>query len=299
MYIRYPHLERLGHQETDGLLFGDVHVMPKIDGSNASVWFENGQVCCGSRNRNLSREDGDNQGFKAYITSPEQVEKYRKFFINFPHLTLFGEWLIKHTLNTYRDEAWKRFWIFDVYNRETQKFEPYDYYSEDLNNFQLDVIPPLVVINNPSIEKVEKYLHTNTFLIQDGKGVGEGIVCKNYYWTNSYGRQIWGKIVRNEFKEANRTTFGHAVINGEFQIEVAIVEKYVTEVLVNKERAKIEQETTSRHTLIPRLLNTVYYSLIKEETWNWVKEYKNPTINFKKLQQCSFNKTKEICKDLF
>ena len=31
-----------------------------------------------------------------------------------PTHRLFGEWLIPHRLRTYRDDAWKRFYVFDV-----------------------------------------------------------------------------------------------------------------------------------------------------------------------------------------
>lgn len=36
MFIKYQHLERLGNQETNGILDGEVYVFPKIDGTNAS-----------------------------------------------------------------------------------------------------------------------------------------------------------------------------------------------------------------------------------------------------------------------
>ena len=41
------------------------------------------------------------------------------------------------------------------------------------------------------------------------------------------------------------------------------------------------------------------YEIIKEECWNFVKENKNPTINFKTLQHFVFAKVRERLPNLF
>ena len=50
---------------------------------------------------------------------------------------------------------------------------------------------------------------------------------------------------------------------------------------------------------IPRLLNTVYYELIREESWNFIKKNKNPIINYKILQKFVIKKVKQIKSNLF
>ncbi len=301
MYIKFPHLERLGHQETDEILNGEVFIFSKIDGTNGSCWLENGKIHCGSRNVNLKDDENpnDNQGFKNYLYSKEMQEKLLTFFSKHPNHTLFGEWMKPHSLKTYRPEAWDKFWIFDILNRETGRFIPYTNYADMLTELNLDFIPPMISINNPSEEQVKSYVEKNTFLIKDGEGLGEGVVIKNYSWRNQYGRQVWAKVVRNEFRELNQKVFGVPSITGSFQVEVAIAEKYVTQYLVNKTRAKIEEETKERRSLIPRLLNQTYYDIIREELWSALKEFNNPTINFKKLQQACFNQIKKNSEDLF
>ena len=62
---------------------------------------------------------------------------------------------------------------------------------------------------------------------------------------------------------------------------------------VEKEKAKIENDCGWASKQIPRLLNTVYYCLISEESWNFVKENKNPIIDFRRLHSLSIQKTKE------
>ena len=69
-FRRYDHLERLGHPEVHDIDVGLIHVFPKLDGSNASVWSDGVDVLCGSRNRTLS-EDKDNHGFHAWVQSED------------------------------------------------------------------------------------------------------------------------------------------------------------------------------------------------------------------------------------
>ena len=50
---------------------------------------------------------------------------------------------------------------------------------------------------------------------------------------------------------------------------------------------------------IPRLLMTVFYDLVNEETWNIVKEFKQPTIDFKRLYGLTVLRTKELKPEVF
>ena len=51
--------------------------------------------------------------------------------------------------------------------------------------------------------------------------------------------------------------------------------------------------------MIPRLLNVIYYEIVKEESWNFVKENRNPTINFKTLQHFVFAKVRDRLPNVF
>jgi hypothetical protein len=292
-FKKYQHIERLNTTETDGITLGECYVFPKIDGTNASVWLkDNEEIGCGSRNRVLSL-DNDNQGFMAWALNNNEIKAFLK---DNPRLRLYGEWLVPHTLKTYYETAWRNFYIFDVQNNEG-RYLSYPVYSELLSNYGIEFIPPICKIENPTEERLYQYLDENKYLVQDGKGVGEGIVIKNYDYKNKFGRQIWAKIVRNEFK-ANHSK-DVRVVKDKKQVEFEITEKYVTKVLVEKEYAKIVNEAGWSSRMIPRLLNTVYYSLVKEESWNFVKEHKNPKIDFKRLVNLTFAKVKELKPKLF
>ncbi|MEI6297833.1 MAG: RNA ligase family protein, partial [bacterium] len=269
-FIKYQHVERFGTVETNGIDNGMCYVFPKIDGTNAQLWWCN-VLCAGSRNRQLEL-DNDNQGFMEWAASQENIYA---FFRAYPHLRLFGEWLVPHTLNTYQKTAWRKFYVFDVMLGEY--YMSYDVYKPMLDEFDIEYIPPICRVENPGYDRLVAQLEKNGYLIEDGQGTGEGVVIKNYEYRNKFGRQTWAKIVKNEFKAA------HAKVKvtelSEIKIiEQAIVDKYVTQSLCEKEHAKINNETGWSSKNILQLLNVVYYCLITEESWNFIKEHKRPVI---------------------
>jgi hypothetical protein len=293
-FLKYQHLERYGNTEVEGIEVGTCYVFPKLDGTNGSVWWDDG-VKAGSRNRELTL-DNDNAGFMNAMVVDKAITC---FFDNTKNVVLYGEWLVPHTLKTYNDDAWRKFYVFDVYDRNKERLLSYDEYSEWLVAVGLNVIAPIAIIKNGSIDHFTECLSKAHYLVKDGEGSGEGVVIKNYDYKNKYGRQTWAKIVTNEFKAKHHTEMGAPVIGGEI-VEEKIAAKYVTQALVDKVEAKIVNEMegwSSKY--IPRLIHTVYYDLVTEETWNFVKEFKNPKVDFKVLSHYVTAKIKELKKELF
>lgn len=298
MFIKYQHVERFGNEEVLNIELGLCYIFPKIDGTNASVWVENGEIKAGSRTRELSL-DKDNAGFLEAISKDDRIKAY---LTEHPEHRLYGEWLVPHSLKTYRADTWKKFYIFDVciIDGEDVEYLTYETYKPFLEAHNLDYIPCIAKIKQGSYEQFVNWLEKNNYLIEDGKGNGEGIVIKNYDFYNKYKRQTWAKIVTSEFKEKHAKEMGATEVNGAKMIEEEIVSKYVTPTLVDKTFAKIKTEKdgwTSKY--IPELLNRVYYDLITEESWNIVKDFKKPTINFKTLTAFTTNKIKEVKPELF
>jgi hypothetical protein len=296
-FRKYQHLERLGTSEVQGIELGDCYVFPKIDGTNASVWLHNGEVQAGSRTRHLSL-DKDNAGFYEWASKSEAI---RDYLVANPTHRLFGEWLVPHSLKTYRETAWRDFYVFDVTEDVGEEFRylRYEEYKPLLELHGVNYIPPISIIKNGSYENFVNELSKNIFLIEDGKGAGEGVVIKNYDFVNRFGRTTWAKIVTSEFKEKHSKQMGPSILNANKLVEEEIAEKFVTSALVDKEFAKIESVDGWSSKLIPKLLNVVYYSLVKEDAWEFVKEHKNPTIDFRRLQHFVFNKVKEKKPELF
>lgn len=306
-FKKYQHLERFGTTEVKQIELGTCHIFPKLDGTNASVWLdENGEIQAGSRKRHLSLES-DNAGFYAWVKEQKNLLEYLK---ENPTHRLYGEWLVPHSLKTYREDAWKKFYVFDVaVDKEDSEilhdgddkvnYLSYDEYSTKLEEKGIDYIVPICTIKNASYEQLVNQLIKNVFLIEDGKGVGEGIVIKNYEFKNSFNRQVWAKIVTTEFKEKHSKAMGHSEIKGKKLIEEKIADEFVTQALCDKVYAKIENEGGFTSKRIPQLLNVVYYDVVREDAWNFVKKYKNPSINFGTLQHFVFAKVRTNLPHLF
>ena len=300
-YKKYQHVCRIGTSDVGGLLNGEVYVFSKIDGTNGTLFLGDDRlVHSGSRRRELS-DFQDNQGFYGKFHNDQRFIDY---FAKHPTHRLFGEYLKPHTLKTYKDDAWNKFYVFDVCiddseNEEKVKYLSYEEYKPLLEEFGIDYIPLIKKLNNPTQEDLEELLKDNTFLIQENLGVGEGLVIKRYDFVNRYGRTTWGKLIADEYIE--RQQIKCATKQNDLPIEKRIINEYFSEAVVEKEYSKIlnENPEIEKGILIPRLLNVCFYTLVTEESWNFVKQFKNPTVDFKKLRNEVVNKIKKVKPDLF
>ena len=307
-FKEYQHVVKMDDSEVEGLLVGKCYIFPKIDGTNASVWLDKTQpdfdIQAGSRRRHLSAGN-DNAGFMLHVIANK---RYTEFFNKNPQFRLYGEWLVPHTMKTYRDDAWRKFYVFDVtyYDKDMgdEIYVPYDDYKKTLDEFGIEYIPPLRVISDPSHEDLTRCTKLNTYLLKEDSGIGEGIVVKNYEFVNKYGRIKWGKIVTNEFKDSNYKEMG-APERTNHLIEKELVDKFFDQTVVDKLFANIliENDTTTfNNKFIPRLLEQSYHDFVTEEIWKMVKyvqKEKIRGIDFKNLKQHTLNKVKGFYPHLF
>lgn len=295
-FIRYQHIERLGKREVDGILDGLCYIFPKLDGTNGSIWVANGDPAgefqFGSRNKHL--KGTDNHGFRTSIMkNQELLKRLNDYFGLHPDTRLFGEWMVPHTVTGYRDEVWRRFWVFDV-GLDTGnglRYLPYRTYQPWLNWAGLDYIPTEAVVDHPSMSDLILRRDNNTWMMKEGE-VGEGIVIKRYDFVNRYDATVWAKLVRGDYNPRNKAPKPKPFKD----VEQAVVERYLTPALIRKEFAKIEDWNKKK---IPELIGRVFHVLINEEIWDIVKRYKNPIIDFKKLKRKTVNKIREVMPDLF
>lgn len=294
MLIKYTHLERFGTDEVDGINLGECHIFPKIDGTNASVWLEDGSVACGSRNRQITPDD-DNQGFATWASTDAKIEALVR---SHPTLRFFGEWLVPHSLKTYREDAWRKFYIFDVID-ESGEFLHYDTYSAICKAAGVEFIPCMLKITNATYEALVKATENNRYLLQENSGVGEGVVVKQYGFKNRFGRTTWAKLITNTFKDKHIAEMGGSVVALRM-VEESIADEFVTEHLVEKIVAKIRNEQGSFSARsIPHLLGMAYHDLVTEELWQVVKQHKNPKIDFKTLHHFTVARVKALKPELF
>lgn len=294
-FKKYQHLERFGTDEVLNIHLGECYIFPKIDGTNASLWWDNG-LQAGSRQRHLTI-DNDNAGFYAWAL---QQTLFADFFKENHDIVLYGEWLVPHSLKTYRQDAWRKFYVFDVMNYSTGVFLPYSQYKTLLDQYGIEYIPPLSICINGDYERFVKHLEGNNYLIEDGKGNGEGVVIKNYSYQNKYGRTTWAKIVTSEFREKHAKEMGAPNAEMKAPIEQTIVNEFVTSALCEKvyDKIRVANDGFSSKN-IPQLLQTVFYDLVKEDAWTFVKKHKNPTVDFSALQHLTFRKVKELLPNIF
>lgn len=281
MFKKYIHVERLGNSEVENIHLGICYIYPKLDGANGSIWFEDGEIKCASRNNVLS-EDKDNAGFYKYVQTHK--ENLLKYFTMCPEDILYGEWLVPHNIKHYKEDAWRKFYVFDVFNKTENKFlRPLIWELLIKKIAQLPVVEIHTCLPNPTIEQLDEARKTCKFLIEE-EGYSEGIVIKNYDFVNKYGRTAWAKVIHEDFSHKKEKL--KRLRNAE-DVENKITIEYCTKEFVLKELAKIELETGGwDRKLIPRVISTVVSTLIKEEMWDIIKKYKNPTVDFSILFKC-------------
>lgn len=306
MFVPYMHLEKYGTDDTEGLCneLDYMYIFPKLDGTNASIWFspESNSVKFGSRRRKISLAS-DNRGFCEKILNSERHQDLSSFLSGHSNLIFYGEWLVKHTLKTYLDSAWEHFYVFDVFDRKTNSYLSYDQYKPLVDimstiDSTFVLVPPLAVAKKLSSANIEKVLANNFYMMKEGE-VGEGVVIKRYGFVNKYGRTVWAKIVRTEFTAKHVAGMGPRVINSADSLEEKIVSKFFSEHLVLKTKAKILSKhqvagDTLPNRLIPETLMTIWHDFVCEELWGITKAYKNPTINFKQLNKLCYAEAKKI-----
>jgi len=296
-FKKYQHVERLENEEVAGLLEGTVYLFAKLDGTNASIWTQDGHIKLGSRNREVTAE-ADNQGFYAWFHDggPSQLALSELLKAN-PSLVVYGEWLVPHTFKGYYDTAWRRFWAFDVFDTAQGRYLAYEEYSELFDRYGLDCyVPCAAKLENPTAREVgEHAADASKFLVRDNMP-GEGVVVKRYDFVNQWGNVKWGKVVLSEFLEHKKKTKTVRVAEGE-TLERAMVEDFLTEAMVDKTIAKIcaEHGTGWRQEYIGQLLGTVWHEFFVEELWNAVKKHKvRGDLNIGRLNTEVILRTKQL-----
>lgn len=319
IYKKYQHIEKLLLSngatpdeeiliETKGLLNGKVYVFPKIDGTNCCVFLDdNGNVCYGGRKQKLSIED-DNRGYVKYLSQFEN--KIKQLLSELPKRSIiYGEWLVPHTIKSYDKDAWKKFYIFDVvvYNKDIDEevlkdnqksrlyeyYIPYDYYSILLEQYDLDYVPVLDILENPSINDLPLLLEKNHYLLNDR--IGEGIIVKNYDYKNPYGRRTWGKIVASDFhkKKDEVRTFNKEAKEEDLWTH-KIVNKYLTPEFIQKEFIKYEENCGKFQIKdFSLLLAYIKEEFLKDNIVAISKEFKQGSLNFRNLSKEIGNSIKE------
>lgn len=297
-FKKYQHVERLGTEATEGILNGTCYIFPKLDGTNTSVYLDAlGEIEVASRNRVLSLHE-DNAGSWAALHNDERL---KKFFTKFPKCRLYGEWLVPHTIRDYEDDAWDKFYIFDVTEADEngeEHYINYEDYLDEMITFKLDFIPCLAKEFNPTVEQAEFWKDKTFFKMKNGK-IGEGIVIKNYDFVNKFGNIVWAKSV-NKVVKAAQSMHKPLTASDDGSTETLIIRIFLTTELIQKEFEKIRNDNGGwENKLVPRVICTVWHVFIVEELFNALKKFRDPKIDFKLLKKLAVIKIKLVLSDVF
>jgi len=300
----YEKVERWDHaDEIDGINIGTVHISEKIDGANAQVFQdEEGYIHVGSRTRLLARAKNEEEwpfeirdsfrGLPEYIFKNKKI---RGFLKDNPDLRLYGEWLVKHTIN-YSPEFQNRFWIFDVFDHNEDKFTPFwDYYKWIEDNYGLDMIGLVDELENPSMEELLDMVRNKERIPKSEFGAEtiEGLVFKNYAFVNRYGRCAYMKAVTQDFHEIHHTIMG---ANKYDDPEVYLISKYQPVARMGKIYNKLKDDhgiLSMRN--VPEFMERVLHDVITEDAWNMFmkdKKVRGRSFDMKALRKLSQAKSK-------
>lgn len=198
---KYKDIERLKDKYAPAFKAGEhITITEKIDGANASIVVnEDGTLTACSR-RNELNQNNTLQGFydfvqtlDASIVSAALTSRY----------ILFGEWLVKHTIR-YPEDKMKQFYVFDVYDTETEQYMPWDFTKQIAEFISLKTVP--LFYDGPFIS----WEHIYSFVGKtemDGEPTGEGVVIKSQdrLDNKSSGTPEYVKIVAKEFSEVHQS----------------------------------------------------------------------------------------------
>jgi hypothetical protein len=186
-----------------------------------------------------------------------------------------------------------------VYDDDHERYLSYAEYERLADELPFPFIAPIEIVENPTEEHLLKPLNRNAYLIDDGNGPGEGIVIKRYDFVNEWGRTVWAKIVRNEFKERNLKEFGAPTVAMKGNLELQLAGEYVTRGRIEKTLAKMRESGPVSRKRIPELFGRVWHEIIDDEIWEIVKKNKRPTIDFSEFYAATIEEIKRNCPELF
>lgn len=184
MYKKYDKILNKGFQLSDFVETG-IEVTEKLDGSNASFTYDADakKVRVFSRNQELT-ENNNLNGFYQYVQ--EFVKDFNDLQIaTLSDYTVFGEWLTKHTV-TYKDEAYNKFYAFDVFNKKSGYYVSRRLRLEVFSTLQLKTPEEFMTFEPAELLMLNKEDVLNEFKNSVGNSnltltpdTGEGVVIKS------------------------------------------------------------------------------------------------------------------------
>lgn len=250
-----------------GFEIGDfICVSEKFDGACASFQYdpEDNILVAFSRKQMLTPTNVLN-GFYNFV----QALPLNDFAI--PNIVVFGEWAGARNKIVYEKENQKQWYVFDVFDKETEQYWEQEKVKEFCKQHGLKYIHQFYEGPFISWEHVKSFCHNPQY----GQ-TQEGVVCKNQTKLKDPNNraEMYLKVVNTDFKESKIKI--PKEIDPEKEAEKTKAEKLieciVTENRVGKMLLKLRDEGIIPNTLTPQDMKTVAKILPKRIYEDCVKE---------------------------
>jgi len=275
VFVKYMDIERLGTPENDGIFANpddEIIVEEKVDGGNGCFFLEDGIIHVCSRNRDLTHEN-DEKTFKVQRDATLATLEQHRDAIN-PGWLYYVEWMAKHTIR-YPTTIPPAIGL-DIKPKEgafghTPCFIGRRAKEDAFKALGIECVSLKGIYKAKDMTDLLMAKLCEKSAYYDGKP--EGICMKNYGRMNVWGRQMFGKIVLDEFKETNRAVFGG--LKKDNSDTIKIVDSYITPARIRKriQAFIIEGGLPLDRKLMHHLPIAVIKDVFKEETNEIVKKY--------------------------
>lgn len=269
---KFMDIERIKEGYAENFRPGDyIYIEEKIDGSNAAIRYDaaTNSIVAQSRKQILTPTN-NLRGFFEFAQRLD-VDKVKKELGE--NLIAYGEWAVPHTVR-YPDDKYNNFYMFDVYDLETQSYLPQN---------KVIAIAAMLGLTMAPIFYIGEFIswkHCASFVGKSELGAesGEGIMVKNQTRLNDPDNRhpFYLKIVGEKFCE----TKAHSHIKqtnpdvlAKLEEDRALAETIVTEARVTKILNKFVDEgiipedwgSMDMPVIAKNLPRAVYEDCLKEE----------------------------------
>ena len=306
---KYDKIKRLGHRATDGILDeGTLEIKEKLDGNNFRVSLNSdGKVIMGSRNVEFKKDrepmsleeiEGQFQDVAEYVQENVDSEELAEIESDWDaDLTLFGENMVKHTLD-YDWEEIPQWLLFGAYDTNADEYLDFQSVIRIADRLGLKTVP---LVDEMTTDEFREQFDPDEpgSVVPESKyreGKAEGIVIRNKE------NGIKAKVLTEEFKEKHRIDdgqHGQEHLPGDDTME--LVNMYATDARIKKHIKKltVDQGYNLAMELMEELPMQVVEDIFEEEYEELVRM--NKTIDFKKFRskvakKCVANLKAEIRK---
>lgn len=267
----YINISAFQNKYVDGFRVGDIiAIQEKLDGANASFQYdeENDSLISFSRRNTLTDKD-TLRGFKTMVDSLDKSK-----FQEYPQYRFYGEWLVKHTI-VYPQECYGKFYLFDIYDIDEQKWLYNAYVELIANELNLLTVPTFYLGEFISWEHISEFIGATAL----GGDSGEGVVIKNMSRINDSNNKLpfYTKLVTSNFKEKMKTKIKEPLNNDELakiEYDINLTATIVTKARVRKMLhnlvddgiLEVDWGIEDMEIIAKNLTRRVYHDCIKEES---------------------------------